>query len=176
MQAVKDWIYMLLVSSVIGSVLIYLVPEGGMNKYMKFIAGICAAAIAVVPIMAAVRQAPEAGAPRDIQAGAQYGVDIGRELIVRETKSMLEEKTRAMIYEKISINPANVYIYIEQAEDLSSGGDGAGDTLTIKGVTAVLKEEDMPRKEEVYICLRAFLDCEAEVKADNDKGQGDKAE
>ncbi|MHC1694316.1 MAG: hypothetical protein AB9835_03370 [Eubacteriales bacterium] len=166
MQAVKDWVFMLLISSIIGSVLIYIVPEGGMNKYVKFVSGLCAAAIAVVPIAAAVRQAPSAQLDLRVPSEAQYGDSVGHELIVRQTVSMLEDETRKMIYQKTSINPANIYIYIEQAENSSSAGTNGESELTISGVKAVLKEEDMIRSEEVYLCLRDFLDCEAEVTAE----------
>lgn len=165
MQAVKDWVFMLLVSSIIGSVLIYIVPEGGMNKYVKFVSGLCAAAIAVIPIATAVRQVPSADLSLSVPSPAQYSDSIGRELIVSQTVSMLEEETRKMIYEKTSIIPANIYIYIEQAEN-SSSADADGGALKISSVKAVLKERDMTRSGEVYLCLRAFLDCEAEIEAE----------
>lgn len=164
MQAVKDWVFMLLASSIIGSVLMYIVPEGGMNKYVKFVSGLCAAAIAVIPIAAAVRQAPAADLNLSVPEETLYSDNAGRELIVRQTVSMLEDETCKMIYEKTSINPANIYIYIEQAENSSSADKEDGE-LIISGVKAVLKEEDMTRSGEVYLCLRAFLDCEAEVTA-----------
>jgi len=149
MSSVLEWAKILLITSFAGTLASLLMPEGGLNGYVRFAAAAVTAAVVAAPLAGILANfRPPASAPSWAEDSQVYAASAG-EIIAGEVVRTLEGEVKNIIFEKSGINCRAVNIYIQKErpdggelalEGIAIDAPGGRDALVAAGIPDYLAE------------------------------------
>ncbi len=160
MEAIREFVYSILVISVSGAAITMLAPENSsVSKHLRFLVGIVVTSALLFPISSAIGKLPtltRADIEFDI---SNKEITVYTDTISDQVCKDIESELADMLYERFEVKPTNI--------DVKS--NGKADALKIESVSVCYRSENILLYSDTVNYIRSLFGegCEVSINYEN---------
>jgi len=154
-----QWLFTFVLTAVAGALAVMLTPDGALQRYVRFAAGLIAAAVLIVPLGGLISSVPRLAGALGADSGGTDAAQaqspsLADKWVLEQSVSELTAKIKTLIAARYGINDCDVHINVDE--------DNSGQ-YTVGSIEVDIPAGAAPQAAAIEQYLTGLLGCDVNV-------------